>query len=264
MKIAILGAGAFGTALGGILADKGYDIDYYDSKVEKESLAKVLSDSRYIVLAVPSQAAPYLLPHLPFDKPLIIATKGFLDSHNFRDFSDYMVLSGPGFADDIKAGKETHLTATDERVIDLFTTDYLTFDFTTDKNGVLMCGALKNVYAIYAGYLDLKPGTSQHENYLTEVAEEMQALLSANNGDPQTVELACGKGDLRLTCDFPSRNYEFGRILRKNQKAVPEKTVEGLTALLKIKRGEIIVPDEAVKLKELMKISDDWNFYGAK
>ena len=37
MKIAILGAGAFGTALGGILADKGYDIDYYDSRVETEN-----------------------------------------------------------------------------------------------------------------------------------------------------------------------------------------------------------------------------------
>ena len=37
MKIAILGAGAFGTALGGILADNGYDIDYYDPKIEKEN-----------------------------------------------------------------------------------------------------------------------------------------------------------------------------------------------------------------------------------
>ena len=264
MKIAILGAGAFGTALGGILADKGYDIDYYDSKVEKESLSKVLSDSRYIILAVPSQAAPYLLPHLPTEKPLIIATKGFLDSHNFKDFSDYMVLSGPGFADDIKAGKETHLTATDQRVIDLFTTDYLTFDFTADKNGVLMCGALKNVYAIYAGYLDLKPGTLEHEKFLTEVAEEMQALLKANNGDPKTVNLACGMGDLRLTCDFPSRNYEFGQILKDNSKATPEKTVEGLTALAKIKRGEIVVPEAATRLHELIKISEDWNFDGTK
>ncbi|MBR3269886.1 hypothetical protein IKG07_01410 [Candidatus Saccharibacteria bacterium] len=264
MKIAILGAGAFGTALGGILANKGYDIDYYDSKVEKESLSKVLSDTKFIVLVVPSQAAPYLLPHLPVDKPLIVATKGFLDSHNFADFKDYMVLSGPGFAADIKAGKKTLLTATDQRIIELFTTDYLTFDFTVDKNGVLMCGALKNVYAIYAGYLDLKPGTPEHERYLTEVSEEMKALLLANSSDPKTVDLSCGKGDLRLTCDFPSRNYEFGQILRKNHQAVPEKTVEGLTALAKIKRGEIKIPDSALKLLELIKISDDWNFDGIK
>ena len=51
MKIAVLGAGAFGTALGGILADKGYDIDYYDSRLEREKLSDVLADAKYIVLA---------------------------------------------------------------------------------------------------------------------------------------------------------------------------------------------------------------------
>ena len=258
MKIAILGAGAFGTALGEILAGKAYDIDYYDSKLEREKLSEVLEPVKYMVLAVPSKAAPYLLPYLPKDKPLIVATKGFLDDHNFKDFSDYMVLSGPGFAVDIKAGKETHLTATDERVVDLFTTDFLTFDFTKDKKGVLMCGALKNIYALYAGFLDLKPGTSEHEQYLTEVAEEMKALLTANGAEASTVDLACGVGDLRLTCDFPSRNYEFGQILKDNLKAQPEKTVEGLTALSKVKRGEIKVPEEAVILEKLIEASEEW------
>ena len=258
MKIAILGAGAFGTALGEILASKAYDIDYYDSKLERESLKEVLSTARYMVLAVPSKAAPYLLPYLPKDKPLIVATKGFLDDHNFKDFTDYMVLSGPGFAVDIKAGKETHLTATDERVIDLFTTSFLDFDYTPDNKGVLMCGALKNIYALYAGYLDLKPGSAKHERYLTEVAEEMKALLKANGADPRTVEHACGVGDLRLTCDYPSRNYEFGQILKDSHNAEPEKTVEGLTALSKVKRGEIVVPESCVKLKELIKTSKDW------
>lgn len=258
MKIAILGAGAFGTALGEILASKAYDIDYYDSKLERESLKEVLATAKYMVLAVPSKAAPYLLPYLPKDKPLIVATKGFLDDHNFKDFTDYMVLSGPGFAADIKAGKETHLTATDERVIDLFTTSFLDFDYTPDNKGVLMCGALKNIYALYAGYLDLKPGSNKHEQYLTEAAEEMKALLKANGADSRTVEHACGVGDLRLTCDFPSRNYEFGQILKDNHNAEPEKTVEGLTALSKVKRGEIVVPESCAKLKELIKASKEW------
>ena len=87
MKIAILGAGAFGTALGEILAGKGYDIDYYDSKLERETLSLVLETAKYIVLAVPSMAAPHLLPYLPPHKPLIVATKGFLDDHNFKNFT---------------------------------------------------------------------------------------------------------------------------------------------------------------------------------
>ncbi|MBQ3440893.1 hypothetical protein IJG27_01105 [Candidatus Saccharibacteria bacterium] len=264
MKIAILGAGAFGTALGGILANKGYDIDYYDSKLEKEKLSDVLDKVAYMVLAVPSQAAPYLLPYLPKNKPLIVATKGFLDTHNFEDFTDYMVLSGPGFAVDIKAGKETHLTATDDRVIELFETDFLTFDFTHDRKGVLMCGALKNIYAILAGLLDLKAGTDLHEQYLTEVAEEMKAVLSANGAEPETVDLECGIGDLRLTCNYPSRNYEFGQILRKDPKAVPTKTVEGLTALGKVKRGDIKIPENAQHLKDLIMMSDNWRTNGTK
>lgn len=258
MKIAILGAGAFGTALGEILAGKGCDIDYYDSKLERENLSQVLEPVKYIVLAVPSMAAPFLLPYLPKNKPLIVATKGFLDDHNFKDFSDYMVLSGPGFAADIKAGKITHLTATDERIVELFATNFLDFDLTDDRKGVLMCGALKNIYALYAGYLDLKPGSKAHEEYLKLAAKEMQTILEANGADPDTVNHACGLGDLRLTCDYPSRNYEFGQILKDNPDAKPEKTVEGLTALSKVKRKEIKVPDTAVKLEELIKVSCDW------
>ena len=258
MKIAVLGAGAFGTALGGILANKGYDIDYYDSRLEKEKLSDVVTDAKYVVLCVPSKAAPFVLPYLPKNKPLIVATKGILSDKAFDDFKDYMVLSGPGFADDIKAAKKTKLTATDDRIIELFETNYLTFDKTDDKRGVLMCGALKNVYAILAGLEGLEPNTEEHAKFLTEVSEEMKALLSANGAQPETVDLVCGKGDLKITCAYPSRNYEFGRILRKNPDAEPEKTVEGISALKRIKRGEIIVPAEAVKLKDLMSRSDKW------
>lgn len=258
MKIAILGAGAFGTTLGGVLAEKGYDIDYYDSKIERENLSGVLRGAKFIILTVPSKAVPYLLPHLPKNVPLVVATKGILRAQTFADFRDYMVLSGPGFAEDIRAHKKTLLTATDNRVIELFERDYLTFDFTDDVAGVLMCGALKNVYAILAGLLGLKAGTALHEEFLLEAGEEMREILSANDANGRTVDLACGVGDLRLTCDLPSRNYEFGMKLREDQHYQPEKTVEGVSALKKIKRGEITVPKEAKKLRFLMEISREW------
>lgn len=258
MKVAILGAGAFGTALGGILAEKGYDIDYYDSRNSGDTLADTLVDSKAIVLAVPSKAAPYVLPKLPKEAPLIVATKGILSSDMFDEFKDYMILSGPGFADDIKAQKKTILTATDERVVEMFGTDYLSFDRTNDKRGVLMCGALKNVYAVMAGLLNLKEGTSEHSKYLKDVAVEMKSILNENDASGDTVDLVCGKGDLKITCNYPSRNYEFGQILRKNPKAEPEKTVEGISALKRIKRGEIKVPDNAIILKDLIKRSDEW------
>ncbi|MDO4507846.1 MAG: hypothetical protein Q4B65_00420 [Candidatus Saccharibacteria bacterium] len=258
MKIAILGAGAFGTTLGGVLAEKGYDIDYYDSKVEQEKLSDVLKGAKAILLTVPSKAVPFLLPHLPKDIPLIVATKGVLKPTTFDDFRDYMILSGPGFAEDIRAHKKTKLTATDERIFEMFETDYLTFDFTEDEHGVLLCGALKNVYAILAGLVSVKAGTPLHEKFLEETADEMRAILKANGADPKTVDLVCGVGDLRITCDYPSRNYEFGQKLRENPDYQPEKTVEGVSALKRIKRGEIIIPEGMEKLKTLIKVSEKW------
>lgn len=258
MKIAILGAGAFGTALGGILAGNGYDIDYYDSRIEKERLSDVVAGSKFILIVVPSASISHVLPYLPTDVPLIIATKGILSAKTFEKFKDYMVLSGPGFAVDIKAQKKTYLTATDLRVEELFKADYLIFDSTDDENGVLMCGALKNVYAIYAGLLGLEKESDKWNSYIDSILNEMRAVLKENGAREETVDLACGVGDLKLTCAYPSRNYEFGDKLRHNPNYQPEKTVEGISALKRIKRGEIKVPKDATVLRELMRISEKW------
>lgn len=252
MKIAILGAGAFGTALGGILAEKAFDIDYYDTRIERERLSDVIDGSDFILVAVPSKSIPYVLPYLPKNIPLIIATKGILSSQTFKDFRDYMVLSGPGFADDIKAGKDTKLTASDKRVVELFTTDYLTFDYSDDYNGVLMCGALKNVYAIEAGLRNLERETKPWNQFIDDVCKEMKLILKANDANPKTVDLVCGIGDLKLTCGYPSRNYEFGDKKRQNSNYQPEKTVEGLSALKRILRHEIVIPEGCTIMNQII------------
>ena len=103
MKIAIIGAGAYGTALGGVLADNGYDIDYYDPLKEKERLKDVVSNASAILLSAPSDVVVKLLSHLPKNIFLIVASKGFLSEKPFAEFEDWTVLSGAGFADNIKA-----------------------------------------------------------------------------------------------------------------------------------------------------------------
>ena len=251
MKVAIMGAGAFGTALGGLLVENKYDVDYYDVKGNKK-LDQVLSGAEVVVLAVPSGAVSETLPLLPKNLPLVIATKGILTLDTFKDFEDYMILSGPGFADDIKAGKRTRLVATDQRIIKMFSTIYLTFDYTDDERGVLMCGALKNVYAVQAGLMGLIPNTEEHVGFLYAAAQEMKAILVANGAKVETVDLPCGEGDLEITCAKPSRNYEYGMKLRADANYSPEKTVEGLAALEKIKQGDIVVPEEARYLRVLM------------
>lgn len=257
MNITIIGAGAFGTALGRILESKKHHIVYYSREL-KISLKKALEEAEMLLLAVPSKAISEILPKLPTNLPLIVATKGILDINEFKDFDDIMVISGPGFANDINHHQKTKLTATDPRIRDLFETDWLKFDMTSDEKGVFMCGALKNVYAIYAGLKNLQPGTPDHEKYLTAAIEEMKADLMENGANPKTVNLVCGQGDLRITCGYPSRNYEFGQKLIGNPNYQPEKTVEGVTALKKIKAGAIKIPKTAFILKELIKISDKW------
>lgn len=252
MSIVILGAGAYGTALGEVLIDNGYFVQYYDLLTKQKTLTEVLAGAEMMVLCVPSEAAPHLLPHLPKDLPLVVATKGILSDRPFAEFKDVMILSGPGYAEDIKAHKQTHLTATDQRIVEMFGTEYLDFDETRDVRGVLMCGALKNVYAILAGLKNLRPGTEQHQQFLNVAAGEMQKILATNGAEPATVDCNCGRGDLKITCYYPSRNYEFGQKLRQDPDYQPEKTVEGWSALRRIRRGEIKLPENLVLLKELM------------
>lgn len=252
MKIGVIGAGSFGTALGGILEANGHELIYYDPAITDKFINDLLWDVEMVLLVAPSFAVPSIVPELQTNIPLIIATKGLLSDNLFAGFKDVMAISGPGFADDIKAKKDTYLTITDDRLAELFKADYLHFDRTKDVKGVLMCGALKNVYAIKAGFLGLKSGTPEHEQFLKEVAEEMEIILLANSAMRDTVKHFCGVDDLRLTCNYPSRNYEYGAKLHDDPNYKPEKTVEGLSALKRIVNGEIIVPDEANHLKQII------------
>ncbi|MBR6097344.1 hypothetical protein IKP94_01165 [Candidatus Saccharibacteria bacterium] len=256
MRITVLGAGAFGSALGHILEAKKHEVTYF-SLASKITLEESLKDAEMIILAIPSKAIDEMLPKLPKNIPLVVATKGILDTSIFKDFEDVMVLSGPGFAADIEKHVKTTLTATDPRIRDLFETPWLKFELTADEKGVLLCGALKNIYAIYAGWHNLKPGTDKYNNFIETVIQEFKLILFYNGANPKTAELLCGRGDLILTCDFPSRNYEFGQGLIAG-KTKPAKTVEGVTALKRVKAGELKVPPAAGILRELIRESDAW------
>ena len=83
MKTLVLGAGAFGTALGQILTENGHKVKYYDP-VLGVSLEDCLDDVEILVLVTPSFALSNLLPKLPHDLPMIVATKGILDTRIFH------------------------------------------------------------------------------------------------------------------------------------------------------------------------------------
>lgn len=257
-KVAILGAGAYGTALGGILAENGHDIDYYDPAHEEERLKDVINDAKFVVLCAPSEVTPHLLPHLDKNTPLVVASKGFLTTKYFEDFKKWGVISGPSYAEDLKNREETVLTVTAEWIAELLSADFIKFDIVEDKKAVLMCGSLKNIYAILAGKFGLQSNTIAMKEFIESALFEISQILEANDADKKAAFSACGIGDLILTCRPESRNYTFGLNLRNHQEPDKRITLEGVTTLHRIAKNEIKVPESAQFLRQLIIDSKSW------
>jgi glycerol-3-phosphate dehydrogenase (NAD(P)+) len=256
MNITIFGAGVFGTALGKVLEENGHTVNYYDPiKFQNQSIPKLTEHSDACVLAAPSEAAPKLMLFVPHDKPLICASKGFLSTRIFAPFGpNFLVISGGAFAADLLAKKQTILTATSDLVVSLFGNDWLKFDRTTDNLGVLLCGSLKNIYAIGSGLWGLRYGTPDFDNFINTSISEIRTILSANGADPNTMNLSCGLNDLVLTCASPtSRNYSLGVQLQQDPdygkkilagEVKPQNTIEGLATIKAINNSqEFHVPE---------------------
>lgn len=125
MKIGIIGAGSFGTALGSILADKGYDVTLWTRSEEQArsinenhmnskhmpdlvlpeklrastDLIQVVKDKEMIVSAPPSHALSGILKeikdHIPHKVPIVSASKG-IENESLRLVSEIFESELPG------------------------------------------------------------------------------------------------------------------------------------------------------------------------
>lgn len=266
MKITIYGAGAFGSALGEILVGNGHQVNYYDPvKYPDKGLTSMIEGSEINILAIPSHAAPKLLLFLPHDIPLICASKGFLTTASFKPFKNFSVLSGGAFAADLMKKQPCVLTATSDLIEQLFKTDWLTFDKTNDHLGALLCGSFKNVYAIGAGYCELKYGTTDFDDFINSSLDELRLILAHNNCKVETVNLSCGLRDLVITCASPtSRNYDFGVKLKKDPELGKKylagssklQTTEGVTTVEQIlSTPSFVKPDNTPILDRIIALT---------
>lgn len=240
MNILIIGAGKFGRALGKILGDNGHALNYYDPMVFPErSVMEAGASAEVVILALPSMAIMEFLATYPTELrnlPTVLTSKGLTNLDLFRDFAHLMVLSGPAFAEDLMAGVPATLTASDPLVRDLFQNEQMTIELTNDTLGVVLCGTLKNAFAVGAGYWY---GERDIEDFLAEALIEEGDYLMDHGARPETAQLACGQGDLRLTCTSPkSRNWQCGQLLKSGATLdeVVEKlgTIEGLNILKRL------------------------------
>ena len=235
MKITIIGAGAFGTALASILEENGNEISFFDPyKFPDISLISALESSETIIFSAPSNTLKNTLKSLPEEAKNL-----------------------PFISKDIKAKKTTTLTATDFFTKKLFETPWLKIEISHDKKGILLCGTLKNIFAIYSGSRNIKPATKEFRDFLIESIHEMKEILKANGCDENTAELACGFKDLALTTSSEnSRNYRLGKRLtgdNADSSALDSsETIEGLSALKSLKTSGLIIPKNLPILEETL------------
>ena len=249
MKLTIIGAGAFGKVLGDIAQYNGHEIKFYDPyKFPKITLADALESSEAIIFAAPSQAADEILPNLPTDLPLICASKGFLSAKPFKSFKNFSALAGAGMAEEIEAenppyGDKFIFTASNELSELLFTTELIQIEYTKDTLGILLCGALKNIYAIACGL-------GQNDYY--KIHDEWRNILRAN-GATDLTKMFCGMPDLLMSVAYGSRNAEYGRTLAavpEHTKIEPVGTVEGVAIINSLEKyPEFKIPSTAEILK---------------
>lgn len=267
MKITFLGAGVFGTALANIAKDNGHETRFYDPyKYPDVSLGDATHGSDLNIYTAPSSASNTILPDLDKDTPLICASKGFLGVKLFRDFKDFSALGGAGFANEIElaekaenadngetAVKKITFTTSSETAETVFSTENIQLEYTKDTLGIMLCGALKNVYAIGAGLYGEADSTSAPMSYLESAITEMQAILSANNANPDTLRLSCGAADLVLSCTQDSRNFRYGASL-KNHQSPEDATVEGLFVINSLEDyPEFVIPESCDLIKDIIK-----------
>ncbi|WEQ53579.1 NAD(P)-dependent glycerol-3-phosphate dehydrogenase [Komagataeibacter oboediens] len=245
-RIAVIGAGAWGTALALQAARAGAEVSLWARNPATMSAGRVMprlpghalppritvSDvmprqADLILLACPMQHLRTIARNVPPCAPLIACCKGVEEATGLLPLqvlgemfphSVLGVLSGPNFAHEVAAGLPAAavLACTDRtqarRLADLLTTPAFRLYASDDPPGVQVGGAAKNVVAIAAGAtIGAKLGENARAALITRSIAELSRLSHALGGRPETLSGLAGIGDLLLTCTgAASRNYRLG------------------------------------------------------
>ena len=262
MKVGVIGAGAWGTALAVVSARGGADVVLwsYDGVLkefdgvqipENLTLTREMADMAGMdawLVVTPAAffretmrgAAAYYR-----GQPVIVCTKGAEPSSG--DFMseiiadvmpacrDYAVLSGPQFAAEVARGVPTGSTLATRSIIALQTGreifNQLYINPTDDIIGTEICGVGKNAVALIAGYNSVA-ATGENERALifTRAWGEVTKIGIAMGAKTETFLDLCGIGDLFLSAtSATSRNFAGGMAIANGDAVVG--TVEGIFAL---------------------------------
>jgi glycerol-3-phosphate dehydrogenase (NAD(P)+) len=248
-RLAILGAGAWGTALAIRLAAAG-PVTLWARDAARATAIAATRRSPYLatplpaavtvtadippadlyIAAVPMQHLAALLPRLAPGIPIILACKGLdattqhLPPELVTDRPAAM-LTGPNFAHEVAAGlPAAAVLATPDAqhgaaMITRLATPGFRLYGSADIIGAALGGAAKNVIAIAAGaVIGAGLGENARAALITRGLAEIARLSTALGGRPETTSGLSGLGDLILTCTgTTSRNFSAGLALGQGQ-----------------------------------------------
>jgi glycerol-3-phosphate dehydrogenase (NAD(P)+) len=237
MKVAVIGAGAWGSTLAGLAKDNGHQVSVW-SRQSSDRLETVIDGAAIVLSAISMKGVRSVIASLKSrslapDTILITATKG-LDPESGTEvdlpllpsqlwqaaFPTHAVtiLSGPNLSKEIQHGlpaasvvASANLAAA-EQVQTVLSSSRFRIYTNSDPLGVELGGALKNVIAIAVGACDgLQLGTNAKAALVTRGLAEMIRIGAYWGANAETFYGLSGLGDLLATCNSPlSRNYQVG------------------------------------------------------
>lgn len=237
MKVGVIGAGKWGSALAFALSEK-YDV-LISSRTPRDlvnfvSLEEIL-ECDYLVITVPAQqVSSWLKENFVFKgQKILVASKGIeASSGKFLNeiYSEYVpseniaFLSGPSFAVEVIKSLPTALVVnslnadTASEFAALFPS-FIKAYTSSDVIGAEVAGAYKNVIAIAAGITEgLGLGKNAAAALISRGLVEIQRFGLAHGAKADTFVGLGGAGDLFLTASSPmSRNFRVGLGLAKGK-----------------------------------------------
>ncbi len=213
-----------------------------------------------LLVAVPSKVlrpfAESMMNRIEGQPPIIVnATKG-LEADSFLTMSAILEavwgdrvrgvvgLSGPSHAEEVAREMPTAVVAANRdeslarEVQEIFQTPRFRVYTNTDRNGVEIGAAMKNIIAVAVGISDgLGFGDNARAALISRGLYELSLVGSALGARPETFTGLSGMGDLIVTCTSRlSRNRKLGELVAKGYSANEAEeeigmVVEGLTAV---------------------------------
>ena len=261
MNIGIIGAGAWGTALGVVSALGGANVVLWSYDGEYKAFDGVdmpqnLGMSRDMADMENMDAWLIVTPAAFFretmknakkyykNQPIIICTKGaepatgdFMSeilTDVLPECSDFGVLSGPQFAAEVARGVPTGSTLAGNEIARKVGHEILNKLYLSDSDdviGVQMCGIGKNAVALICGYnFVASAGENDRAMIFTRAWNEVAAVGKKMGARTETFLDLCGIGDLFLSAtSATSRNFAGGMAIARGEEVVG--TVEGISAL---------------------------------